>query len=133
LIRPARALWSTSPAARGADAIAFCRWKPELQATILDFPTVTDVARGYVEAAGMSERIGLLAGDAREVDWPTEQDAVFVSYLLSAVAGLDIPRLLASAHAALRPGGRLIVHDFMLDETRSGPSSAALFFTCQWR
>ena len=51
-----------------------------------------------------------------------------MSYLLSAVDGSAIPLLLGRAFAALRPGGRLIVHDFMLDESRSGPSSAALFF-----
>lgn len=51
-----------------------------------------------------------------------------MSYLLSAVNGADIAPLLARAYAALRPGGLLIVHDFMLDEGRAGPGSAALFF-----
>lgn len=51
-----------------------------------------------------------------------------MSYLLSAVDGNDIAPLLKRAFMALRPGGRLILHDFMLDEGRSGPSSAALFF-----
>ena len=51
-----------------------------------------------------------------------------MSYLLSAVDGADIPGLLARTFAALKPGGRLILHDFMLNEDRSGPSSAALFF-----
>jgi hypothetical protein len=70
----------------------------------------------------------LIGGDARETDWPGDQDTVFMSYLLSAVRGEDIVPLLKRAHAALRPGGRVIVHDFMLDESRSGPLSAALFF-----
>lgn len=30
--------------------------------------------------------------------------------------------------AELKPGGLLILHDFMCDNTRSAPSSAALFF-----
>ena len=51
-----------------------------------------------------------------------------MSYLLSAVGGDDIPKLLDKASAALRPGGRLVLHDFMLNEDRDGPSSAALFF-----
>jgi ubiquinone/menaquinone biosynthesis C-methylase UbiE len=89
---------------------------------------VTDVARRYVEEAGMSDRIALLAGDARETDWPGNQDVVLMSYLLSSVDGADIATLLGLAYSALRPGGKLIVHDFMLDERRSGPSSAALFF-----
>ncbi|MEJ2375928.1 MAG: methyltransferase [Pseudolabrys sp.] len=112
----------------GAYSIAFCRSNPRLTATILDFPTTIKVAARYVDEAGMTERIRLISGDAREVDWPNRQDVVLMSYLLSAVDGAEIAPLLAHAHAALKPGGLLILHDFMLDETRSGPSSAALFF-----
>jgi 2-hydroxy-4-(methylsulfanyl)butanoate S-methyltransferase len=101
---------------------------PSLKATILDFPTVIDTARPYIDAAGMAERIELIGGDAREEVWPTGQDVVLMSYLLSAVDGGEIPSLLSNAYDALKPGGLLVVHDFMLDETRSGPSSAALFF-----
>lgn len=113
----------------GAYSIAFCRKNPRLLATILDFPTVIDVARDYVAQSGLSERIRLLPGDARDTSWPGGQDVVFMSYLLSAVSGGDIADLLTRAFTVLRPGGRLIVHDFMLDGTRSGPLSAALFFT----
>ncbi len=112
----------------GAYAITFCHQNPNLHATILDFPSVLDVAQRYVDEAGVSDRIALLGGDARNTSWPAGQDVVLMSYLLSAVNGSEIPELLSKAYAALKPGGVLILHDFMLDETRSGPSSAALFF-----
>jgi SAM-dependent methyltransferase len=112
----------------GAYSIVFCQRNAALQATILDFPTVIDVARRYVDKAGLCDRISLLAGDARETDWPDKQDVVLMSYLLSAVDGSAFKPLLERAFAALRPSGRLIIHDFMLDDSRSGPSSAALFF-----
>lgn len=112
----------------GAYSIGFCRANPGLAATILDFPAVIEVARGYVRDAGLVDRITLTAGDAREIAWPGGQDVVFMSYLLSAVGGDAIAPLLQRALGVLRPGGRLIIHDFMLDETHSGPSSAALFF-----
>lgn len=112
----------------GAYAITFCERNPSLSATILDFPTVIEVARRYVAEAGMGDRISLVGGDAREAAWPAGQDVILMSYLLSAVNGEDIAPLLAKAYESLKPGGLLILHDFMLDETRSGPSSAALFF-----
>jgi 2-hydroxy-4-(methylsulfanyl)butanoate S-methyltransferase len=80
---------------RGAYSIAFCRSNPRLKATILDFPTVIDVAVRYVDEAGMKERIRLVGGDAREVEWPNRQDVVLMSYLLSAVGG-------ARSHHCLR-------------------------------
>src|SRR5208282_1886589 len=86
------------------------------------------VATRYIGDAGLADRIALVAGDALETDWPGGQDVVLMSYLLSAVGAADIPVLIERARRALVPGGRVIVHDFMLDEDRSGPFSAAGFF-----
>jgi ubiquinone/menaquinone biosynthesis C-methylase UbiE len=111
----------------GAFTITLCTRFPELRATILDFPNVITVARRYVAEAGLSHRVEFLSGNALDVDWPNA-DVVLMSYLLSAVPGADISRLLARAHDALSPGGRLLVHDFMLDDDRQGPDLAALWF-----
>lgn len=112
----------------GAYSITFCRAWPELSATIIDFPSVIEVAKRFVAEAGMAERIALIAGNALEAEWPAGQDVVLMSYLLSAVGGGDIGELLRRAWSALDPGGLLIVHDFMLADDRSGPLSAASFF-----
>ena len=112
----------------GAYSIALCEKHPDLQATIIDFPSVIDVAQRFIGDAGMAERIALIGGDALDVPWPKNQDVVLMSYLLSAVGGGDIGELFKRAWAALRPGGRLLLHDFMLDDDRSGPVSAAAFF-----
>jgi len=112
----------------GACSITFCAKYPPLKATILDFPSVIEVAREYVNKAGMAGRIGLIAGDATKTAWPEQQTVVLMSYLLSAVGGGQIPALLDAAWKALAPGGRLIIHDFMLHEDREGPLSTALFF-----
>lgn len=112
----------------GAYSITLCQDNPGLRATIVDFPTVIEVARRYVNEAGMADRIALAGGDARETDWPRGQDVVLMSYLLSAIDGDQIAPLIGRAFEALKPGGLLVLHDFMLTEDRSGPSSAALFF-----
>ncbi len=112
----------------GTYSIAFCQKYPNLAATIIDFPSVVEVAKQFVSDAGMVDRIRLVGGDALKTDWPPEQDVVLMSYLLSAVGGADIPKLFEQAWAALRPGGRLIVHDFMLHDDRTGPVAAAAFF-----
>ncbi|MDP6709278.1 MAG: methyltransferase [Alphaproteobacteria bacterium] len=112
----------------GAYSIAFCEKFPDLTATIIDFPSVIDVAAGFVGDAGMTERIALVGGDALKTPWPEAQGVVLMSYLLSAVGGGDIAELLERSWNALRPGGRLLLHDFMLDDDRSGPVSTAAFF-----
>ena len=86
-----------------------------------------DVAAAYIADAGLADRISLLNGDARTTDWPANQDAVIMSYLLSAVAAPDIARLLRRAYDALGPGGIVVLHDFMVADDLSGPTSAALW------
>ena len=76
---------------------------------------------------GPPPRIGAIEGDALKVAWPVGQDVVLLCYLLSAVGKTDIEALVDRAHASLKPGGTLIVHDFMVDDDLTGPASAALW------
>jgi len=115
-------------AGSGAFAIAFCERHPALRATLLDFPQVLDVARSYRDAAGLAERITLVPGDVTRAQWPGEQDVVLMSYLLSALTVAEVDAALVAARRSLRPGGLLVVHDFMLDDDGSGPTATALWF-----
>ena len=56
-----------------------------------------------------------------------EQDVVLMSYVWSAVGGNDIPTLARRAFTALRPGGLVLVHDFMVDDSHEGPDFAAWY------
>jgi ubiquinone/menaquinone biosynthesis C-methylase UbiE len=116
----------------GAFSIALCRRFPTLRATVLDFPTVVEVARDYRDEAGMQDRIGLVGGDAVGTPWPAGQHVVLMSYLLSALGDgepdSEVEAVLAKAHDCLEPGGLLVVHDFMLDDAGSGPAAATLWF-----
>lgn len=112
----------------GAFSISLCRRYPEMTATIVDFPNVIEVGRRYVEEAGLASRIRLLPGNALSTEWPQGHDVVLMSYLLSAVGASDFPELFAKARECLCPGGLLLVHDFMLEDDRAGPSLAAFWF-----
>ncbi|MBI3636635.1 MAG: methyltransferase, partial [Candidatus Rokubacteria bacterium] len=70
----------------GAFSIVLCQATPGLTATIVDFPSVQDVGREFVTAAGLGDRVAFVPGDARDVTWPEEQDVVLLSYLVSAVS-----------------------------------------------
>jgi len=112
----------------GAFAIALCRRHPQLRATILDFPAVIEVAKRFVREAGLEDRVDYIGGNAVTQEWPGPQDVVLMSYLLSGVAGSAIGGLFDQAFHALDAGGLLLIHDFMVDDDRSGPQNAALWF-----
>jgi SAM-dependent methyltransferase len=111
----------------GAFSIVLCQRTPGLQATVLDFPSVAAVGRTLVKESGLADRITFVEGDARDLGWPDGNDLVLMSYLLSAVAESSAHELLAKAYKALRPGGRLLVHDFVVDDDETGPALAALW------
>jgi precorrin-6B methylase 2 len=111
----------------GAFAITLCRAFPNLKATIVDFPNVAAVGRGYVRKAGLEDRITYVEGDALKAEWPAGQDALLMSYLLSGVPGDAHEGLIARAHDTLKPGGRLMIHDFVVTSDRTGPKLAALW------
>ncbi len=111
----------------GAFSITLCEAFPELSSTIIDFPNVADLGETYVADAGLSNRVTYLRGNALETDWPAGQDAVLMSYLFSGVPDAAHEGLLSDAHAALEPGGRVLIHDFVVSADRTGPRNAALW------
>lgn len=111
----------------GAFAIRLCEANPKLKATVLDFPNVVALGKEYVAQAGLSNRIEFIPGNALEDDWPGGQDVVLMSYLFNGVPGEAIPDLTRRAYASLNPGGHFLVHDFIVDDDRTGPTLAALW------
>ncbi|MEQ9643163.1 MAG: methyltransferase [Alphaproteobacteria bacterium] len=111
----------------GAFSITLCQAYPDLHATIVDFPNVAKLGRGYVADAGLLDRIEYVRGDALKADWPADQDAVLMSYLLSGVPDSEHEGLIARAFDHLAPGGRLLIHDFVVHADRTGPKNAALW------
>ena len=111
----------------GGFAIRLCQENPKLSVSILDFPNVVAVGKEKVGEAGLSHKINFISGDALDYDWPTNCDAVLMSYLYNGVPGDAIPELARRAYEILNPKGIYIVHDFMVEDNRSGPKLAALW------
>jgi hypothetical protein len=111
----------------GAYTHAVLRRHPDLRATILDFPETLETARRYAAEAGLTSRIEHLGGNAITTAWPGGQHAVLMSYVWSAVGAADIPVLARRAFEALSPGGTVLIHDFMVDDTHQGPDFAAWY------
>jgi 2-hydroxy-4-(methylsulfanyl)butanoate S-methyltransferase len=111
----------------GGFAIRLCEAYPQLRVSILDFPHVVALGQQKVEEAGLSDRIEFIGGNALETEWPWDVGAVLMSYLFNGVPGEAIPGLARHAYEVVQPGGLYVVHDFMVEDDRSGPPLAALW------
>ncbi len=113
-------------AGSGLYSIALLQANPGLQVIALDRPEVLKVVEEFAGAAGVRDRLQLLPGDMFEAALPTV-DAVLLSNVLH---DWDIPdcRLLIKRCAlALKPNGRLLVHDAFLADALDGPLGTALY------
>lgn len=111
----------------GIYSVALLRRHPGLRAVIWDRPEVLKVAREFAEASGVGARMELMAGDMFTDPFPVDPDAILLSNILH---DWDVPecrRLVARCAGALRPGGRLYIHDVFLDDDLGGPLPAALY------
>ena len=111
----------------GAYSIAFAKANPELQADILDLATVVPIARKHIEEAGVTAQVTPRVGDLRAGLFDGCYDLVLISAICHMLAPEENRDLLAKSFAALAPGGRVVVQDFVLDPDRTGPRMAALF------
>jgi predicted O-methyltransferase YrrM len=111
----------------GAYSIAFAQANPALLADILDLSTVEPIARRHIQEAGVADRVHVRAGDLRSGPLGEGYDLVFLSaicHMLDEAGNLD---LLRRCFAALAPGGRIVIQDFILEPDKTSPRHAALF------
>ena len=107
--------------------IGCCRHAEHLEATALDLPATLEITREVVDAAGLSQRIGLLAADYRSDAIEGSYDLVLLSNIIHAETAEVNAGLLKKLVGCLEPGGELIVKDHILEEDRTSPPNAAVF------
>jgi acetylserotonin N-methyltransferase len=111
----------------GCFCIALAQRHPRLRCTIMELPAMCEVAKEYVAAAGLAERIDTRAVDMFRQDWPRDYDVLFFSNVLHDWNFETCVQLLAKAHAALPAGGRIFIHEALLDDSGLGPLATTTF------
>jgi predicted O-methyltransferase YrrM len=111
----------------GIYALEFARRYPALQATVFDLEDTVRVARENIRRAGLQDRVSVVAGDAFADDLGGPYDLIFVSNLVHIYSAQENLRLVGRCAAALAPGGRLCIKDFILDADGTSPPGGALF------
>jgi hypothetical protein len=111
----------------GTYAWAWARRFPDSPVTLFDVPETLRVARKVLAGKGASGRIRLLAGDFLRDPVGGPYDFAWISQILHAFSREDCLAILRKARAALAPGGRAAVQEFLLDESRTAPAGPAIF------
>ena len=113
--------------ASGTWTIALLRQYPGTNAIIFDLPPVCPMAKERVGAADMAERVSIVGGDFEQDPLPTGADLIWLSAIVHQNSREQNRRLFAACHAALPEGGRLLIRDIVMAESRIDPPAGALF------
>jgi SAM-dependent methyltransferase len=111
----------------GDYSYAILKRLPEATAVIFDLPNVVPITLECAQLAGVADRVETKAGSYWEDELGEGFDLAIVSNILHSSGPEGCVTILQKAHRALVPGGRVVIHDFVLGEDRTHPRWAALF------
>jgi cyclopropane fatty-acyl-phospholipid synthase-like methyltransferase len=110
----------------GAYSTAILKRYPHMQAVIFDLPQVCRIAAASAQEAGLAQRIRVIAGDYEHDPLPSGPDIVLWSGNLHASSPERCRHVINQIAAMLPMQGALLIHDYLLDDSRTGPLIPAL-------
>jgi len=111
----------------GTYAIHFCQANPALSATVFDLPSTEPFARKTIKRFGLSSRIDFQTGDYLHEAVRGAYDVAWLSQILHSMGPEGCRTVIEKAVSVLEPGGLILVHDFLLNDTHDSPLFPALF------
>jgi len=111
----------------GTYAIHFCRQNPDLAAVVYDLPLTRSFAEDTIARYGLSDRISFAAGNYHLDQVQETFDVAWLSHILHAEGVDGCKTVLRKAVNSLKPGGMLLVQEFILNDVKDGPLFPALF------
>ena len=113
--------------ASGTYTMAFLRRGQHVRGTVFDLPPVIELARERLTADGFVDRVALVAGDFYRDELPGDHDLAWVSAIIHQNSPDENRQLYGRVYRALRPGGRIVIRDHIMDASRTVPRPGAIF------
>lgn len=112
----------------GAYSIAFAQADPNITSELFDIAPVTELAHKYIADADLSSRIRTRVGDmTKDQLGDKDFDLVLLSAICHMFGESQNRDLLRRCFDACAPGGRIVIQDFILDDSKTKPKAGALF------
>jgi ubiquinone/menaquinone biosynthesis C-methylase UbiE len=114
-------------AGHGMYGIAVAKKNPDAHIYAVDWPNVLQVATENAGKMGVGDRYHLSPGSAFEVDLGNDNNVVLVPNFVHHFNQKTVVDFLKKVHAALKPGGKVAIVDFVPNEDRVSPPMPASF------
>jgi ubiquinone/menaquinone biosynthesis C-methylase UbiE len=114
-------------AGHGLYGIAVAKQNRNANVFAVDWASVLTVAEENARAAGVKDRYHALPGSAFSVDYGAGYDLALLTNFLHHFDAATCQKLLRKVYAALKPGGRAAILEFIPNEDRISPPVPAQF------
>jgi 3-hydroxy-5-methyl-1-naphthoate 3-O-methyltransferase len=115
-------------AGSGAWSLPFAQAIPQARVATLDFPELTPITRRFVEQFGVADRYEYLERDLRAAGFgENAYDLVILGHIIHSEGETHGKDLLRKSYAALKPGGKLLIAEYVPNDPRTGPRMPLLF------
>lgn len=111
----------------GCFCIALAARYPDITFTVAELATVCELAEEYAAQYGLQDRIATMPFDMFHDTWPAGYDGMFFSNIFHDWGWARCEHLATNCFEALEPGGRIFLHEMLLEDTKDGPLTAAAF------
>ena len=112
-------------ASHGYYGIEIAQQASSARITALDWENVLAKTASNVKAAGLQDRFDYMAGSAFDVDFGQQFDLILLPAFLHHFGPADCQQMVEKTFSALKPGGRLMVIDYMSDNEGVGTIPAS--------
>ncbi len=112
----------------GAWSLPWAIANPAVRVTLLDYEEVFPVAHSFAERFGVADRFAFKAGNLRKVAFGrAKYDLVLLGHICHSEGRRWSEKLIRKSAESLRPGGMLVIGEFIPNDARTGPINQMLF------
>jgi ubiquinone/menaquinone biosynthesis C-methylase UbiE len=108
----------------GTNAMAMA--KKGIKATVFDLPQTIAIAKKVARREGV-KNLGFIAGDFHTDSIGNGYDLILISQIFHAFSSEENIALLRKSTNSLNPGGRVVIQEFPINDSRTAPPQSALF------
>lgn len=108
----------------GCFCIAMALRYPAMHFTVLELPSIHELTQQYIDSYGLQDQIDTYPADMFSDPWPSGYDAIFFSDIFHDWDRARCVQLARRSYDMLPSGGRIYLHETLLDDTKDGPLAA---------
>ncbi len=111
----------------GTFAVAMAEEAPEARVTLFDLPGSESMAADRIAGSSAADRIAFRGGNYLSDAYGEGYDLILMSHTTHDEGPDSVVGMFRRAFQALAPGGQVAVHDWVVDDDRTGPEHAVMF------